>query len=297
MNVANAAASAPSGLYITSFQDLVIALLGGLAMPPNTTAGISRIDLSGHGFEEIYMSTSLPSGAAPRDSMAGKVCALVQLALNNSVEPAGSIIASTFSSLVRIDISSRTAQSLGSFTTSNMSATPVFDIALNPRGGPAAAISASTLSSLDPETRTLTVLPQSAIGGNALTFNVDGELFAMSSNKFYQIDPTTGQIIGTPLSLPFSYTSSGDLTFDNDGNLFGTVIAPNGQDALIKIDTLRNQISVIGNTGYSQVWGLYFSGGILYGATGNGTLISINRATGVGTFVAVLNIDGISGLQ
>ncbi len=300
VNVANAASSAPSQLYITSREDLVIDLMvamGYSPMFPNVGAGFSTADRLGHGFEEIYLSTSLPSGAPLQDSMAGRVCALVQAALNGSIDPAGSIIASTFSSLVRIDVASRSAQTLGSFTTSSGSAIPVYDIALNPRGGQAVAISPNALSSFDPGVRVLSLLPQSSIGGNALTFNADGELFAMSGNQFFEIDPTTGQIIGTPLTLPFSYTSSGDLTFDNDGNLFATAVASNGQDVLLKIDTLRKQILVIGNTGYSQVWGLYFSGGVLYGATSNGNLISIDRATGAGTFVAVLNVGGISGLQ
>jgi hypothetical protein len=297
VNVANAAIEAPSDLYITSFQDLVVSLLGRAAMPSNISAGFSQDDLSGHSLERIYLSTLLPVGSASQDSMAGRVSALVQTALDQSSAPAGSIIASTFSSLVRIDLITRTAQILGPFTSGKGSLSSIFDIAINPQGGSAIAIFSSSLSSFDPALRRLSVLPQSSLGGNALTFNADGELFAMSGNRFYQIDPLTGEVIGTPLDLPFSYTSSGDLTFDQDGNLYGTAIAPNGQDALIKVDTVRNQISIIGNIGYAKVWGLYFSGGILYGATSNGTLISIDRSTGSGSLVTKLNVSEISGLQ
>jgi hypothetical protein len=301
VNVANVSSFAPSNLYISAHQDKVVTHVRWLsAMPTNHDAtGACDVDPDWcHAFAKVYLSRVLPTGVTREaDSMAGGLMSRLQTALNVTPSPAGSIVGSTFTSLVRIDLETLTAQTLGSFSSTSGGLTPVYDIAINPRDGLAAAISPSALSTFDPGIRVLTRMPQSGIGGNALTFNVDGELFAMSGSSFYKISPQTGAIDGNPLSLGASYSTSGDLTFDSDGNLFGTAIGPSGRDYLITIDTLRRSVTPIGDTGYYQVWGLYFSGGVLYGATNNGALISIDRSTGQGTLVATLNIGTISGLQ
>jgi hypothetical protein len=144
--------------------------------------------------------------------------------------------------------------------------------------------------------RVLARLPQSTVGGNALAFNADGELYAMGGSSLYRVDTATGTATASPISLG-TYVSSGDLTFDSDGILFGTVIGPNNQDYLIRIDLNRSTFAVVGPTGYSELFGLCFSGGYLFGVTNNGTLITIDRATGQGQTVGSLTIGDVTGLQ
>ena len=299
VNVANATLSAPSGLTITSRQDVFMGILTslGLALPAFDDAGITSRDYWGHGFVEVYLRTDLPSGTAQANSMAGRVMGLLQRALTDTPDPEGSIIGSTSTSLFRISLTTKTAQILGTFRSASLDLTPVFDIAINPRGGTAMAISPSAVSTFDPGIRTLTRLSASNRGGNALTFNAEGELFSMSEDSVYRVDSVTG--IATPLAVTLgTYRSSGDLTFDSDGVLWGTARGTTGRDTLIKIDTLRSMLTFVGtDTGFANVWGLYFSGGILFGATTNGQLITIDRSTGRGTLSANLGIGDITGLQ
>lgn len=297
VNVANASLSAPNNLYITSRQDLVIASLISLnlAQPANVDAGFTVIDFRGHGFAQVYLRRDLPEGVSPWESMAGQLTRLIQSALQETPDPGASILASTSRSLFLISLMTNTAQFAGDFSASSFGLTPVFDIAVNPRGGNAIAISPSALSSFDPALRVLTRLPESNLGGNALTFDADGRLYAMSGNGIYRVDPDTG--FATRLMSLGEYQSSGDLTFDSDGVMFGTAIGLNGRDFLVRIDPLRFDVNVIGDTGFYNVWGLYFSGGVLYGATSSGQLISINRATGAGTQLGSLGIGDITGLQ
>ncbi len=299
VNVANASINAPSGLWVSARQDLVIFGLGAFALPAEFDAiGASTYDLWGHGFSEVYLNQTLPTGAAESASLAWKVTNLLQQALNVAQTPAGAILGSTSGGLFAITQGASTATPLGSFTFSNSPAIAIWDIAVNPKGGPAYAISANAVYTFDTASPSLVRLPQSAVGGNALAFNADGELYGMGGNKIYHFDTTSG--VATPLPLPLtlgSYTSSGDITFDSDGNMFATAYGPNGIDSLLRIDLNRSTIDVVGSTGYSSVYGLYFSGGYLYGVTTGGVLLNINRSTGAAQVVGQLPFGGITGLQ
>ena len=92
VNVANPSNRAPSSLYITSNQDLVINLLASvqslwsLTLPPmapnfSASAGALLIDFTGHGFNEVYMSQALPTGTTPAKSIAAAVIADVDAAM------------------------------------------------------------------------------------------------------------------------------------------------------------------------------------------------------------------------
>lgn len=297
VNIANASLSAPDNLYITSRQDVVIGRLIdlNLALPANTDAGFTFQDILGHGFVKVYLRSDLPEGVSPFESMAGRLTRLIQTALQDTPDPGGSILASTSGSLFLISLMTNAAQPVGNFSSTSFGLTPVFDIAINPRGGSSVAISPSALSTFDPALRRLTRMPESNLGGNALTFDADGRLYAMSGNGLYRVDPDTG--LATLLMSLGEYQSSGDLTFDSDGVMFGTARGPNGNDYLLRIDPLRFEITIVGDTGVSEIWGLYFSGGLLYGVTSNGTLLSINRVTGTADQLASLGIGDVTGLQ
>jgi hypothetical protein len=299
VNVANTTASPANGLGITTHQDLWIAALDLLVdvMDSNfDAAGSYTINLMGHNFVEIYMNRFLPIGTTEANSVAGRVMTLLQTALDLAQPPVGVFYGSTSHSLFDLDPATGTATILGPFTYASSALVPVWDIAVNPRGGLVYAISPNAISTFDPSMRVLARLPQSTVGGNALAFNADGELYAMGGSSLYRVDTATGTATASPISLG-TYVSSGDLTFDSDGILFGTVIGPNNQDYLIRIDLNRSTFAVVGPTGYSELFGLYFSGGYLFGVTNNGTLITIDRATGQGQTVGSLTIGDVTGLQ
>lgn len=92
VNVANPASRAPSNLYLTAYQDLVINLLASnmslfnltlAPMPPNFDASAAAwlSDPTGHGFSEVYLSQKLPYSTAPAYSIAAALAGKVDSAL------------------------------------------------------------------------------------------------------------------------------------------------------------------------------------------------------------------------
>lgn len=129
------------------------------------------------------------------------------------------------------------------------------------------------------------------ISPNALEFRSDGSLFAVAGNEVYQINPTTG--LATPrFALPNGDQSSGDLVFDNEGNVF--ITATNGD--LIEADSVFGDVHVVANlNGMGDVYGLIYEHGWLYGfrdsggTDGQGSLYRIDPFTGAATEVATLS--------
>lgn len=95
-NIANPAAKAATGLYVTVNQDRIILAARALAianlarqpMTANTdAAGATDIDITGHGFIEVYLNYSLPVGTSDANSVAVKVLATIQQAINYAQDP------------------------------------------------------------------------------------------------------------------------------------------------------------------------------------------------------------------
>jgi len=78
--------------------------------------------------------------------------------------------------------------------------------------------------------------------------------------------------------------SSGDMAFGPDGTLYATV-HKGRWNYLATIDVDTGQATVLGDIGYSAVYGLVFLDGKLYGTTADQNLIEINQTTGQGTHV------------
>jgi len=92
VNIANPAARAPSSLYLTASQDRVINLLAtsqavlGMTFTPmtpnyNASAAALQTDPWGHGFVEVYLSQTLPTGTTPVNSIASAVIGKVDTAM------------------------------------------------------------------------------------------------------------------------------------------------------------------------------------------------------------------------
>lgn len=116
-----------------------------------------------------------------------------------------------------------------------------------------------------------------------------------------------------------AYVSAGDLAFDDQGKLYGTVCknscTTNPASFLLRINPKTGAATEIGAIGFDEVYGMVFfpgkvlaaGGGLINGPTlfavadgeaGNTPkLITINRNTGAGTLVTALaTTDGMGGL-
>jgi hypothetical protein len=99
----------------------------------------------------------------------------------------------------------------------------------------------------------------------------------------FRIDATTGAatLIG---SLGPNLHSSGDLVSVAS---YGTLVTLKGpaSDRLAKLDPKTGAATVIGDTGFSKIWGLGFWGNRVFGFTETGQFILIDPRTGAGTLV------------
>jgi len=141
---------------------------------------------------------------------------------------------------------------------------------------------------------------------NGLTFSPAGELFAAGSKYpiphsntgfLFKIDPDTG-IAEEILELTGAggdYSSSGDLAFDSDGNLYLTTVSGD----LLRIPPEQNSFDVVGDTGEDYLYGLTFGPApLLYGFTWAEDVYRIDPATGDATWVAQFDhewLDNVNG--
>ena len=127
---------------------------------------------------------------------------------------------------------------------------------------------------------------------NALAFDASGNLYsATDTGDFVFINISTGRasVIGT---FGNGYESSGDLAFGPDGSLFGTVKVPGRTtDVLISVNPSTGKATEIGETGYRDVFGLFFVEDQLYGVTAENLLITIDTQTGNASLVRQLSFS------
>ena len=101
----------------------------------------------------------------------------------------------------------------------------------------------------------------------------------------YQIDPTTGAqtYLG---SYGGGLGSSGDIVSVRGFGTVATVTSlSSANDQLARIDTGTWNATVIGDTGFDEIWGLGFWGDKVYGFTDTNKFLLIDVNTGAGTEV------------
>lgn len=182
----------------------------------------------------------------------------------------------------------------------NMEGTILMDIAT--LGNDTFAVAEpNNLYRIDPSTSTYTFVSH-LVSTNKTTINSlgltsSGMLYAAGSKgHFYSIDTQTGK--ATLITRIPRFSSSGDLAYDPISNrFFATSRNLNASDSLYSIG-LEGDAQLIGDIGFSNVWGLLREGGSLYGYTPK-QQIKINLKTGAGTLDKTVplnrNIIGISG--
>jgi Bacterial pre-peptidase C-terminal domain len=145
----------------------------------------------------------------------------------------------------------------------------------------------NNLYKIDSNTSTYTLLGNLvSIASTTITslgYASSGTLYAAASGgEFYSVDTATAKV-NLIAKIP-GFAASGDLTFDAaSGRFFATSQdrVNGGPDSLYSIG-LAGDATLIGNVGFSQIWGLAFENGALYGFTPR-EQIKINLTTGAGT--------------
>jgi hypothetical protein len=169
----------------------------------------------------------------------------------------------------------------------------ITDIAVD-KSGRMLGITFTELLEIDANTAVSKVLAPLLADGqlNGLSWirtNDGNEILAATSNDglVLRIDPATGKAM--PLgNLGGGLRSSGDIVSVAS---YGTLITlrgdgrGDGSDLLATIDPMTGNATVIGPTGFKQVWGVGFWGNRVFGFTQTGQFILIDPKTGAGKLI------------
>jgi hypothetical protein len=144
---------------------------------------------------------------------------------------------------------------------------------------------ASSFYSVNPSNGVLSRIGSTGVSDvNALAFSPSGTLYGAVGNQLFTINTASGaaSVVGSG-----SYNAFGDLAFSSSGALYLTSAAGTGSPAsLYSVNASNGMGSVIGPIGFSDVYGLVFVDGVLYGFDIGGDILNINTTTGAGTRIA-----------
>jgi len=175
----------------------------------------------------------------------------------------------------------------------------VTDIAVTP-DGTLYAITETALYTVNPSSCAATkvsTLSQAGTRWVGLTFTAGNTLLAADgSGNVATIDTSTGTI--TPSgSFGGGLVCSGDIVAINDANqtVYASANGTSGNDKLVTLNPTTGAASVVGNIGYSSVFGLGFWAGKLYGFTHSGQILSIDPSSGAATVIGTESTIKFSG--
>ena len=162
------------------------------------------------------------------------------------------------------------------------------DIAFD-QSGNLYGISFNSLYSINSSTAAISLIGNHSLGNtgtkNSLVFDAAGTLYAANS-ALYTLNTLSGAstLVGNG---GYSYNSSGDLAFVNN-NLY--LSSSSSTDKLVNINAGTGVGTLVGDIGYSAVYGLATDNNVdLYGLSGFDVL-GINTSTGAGS--ALVNYSG-----
>ena len=203
------------------------------------------------------------------------------------------VYAHTSTELYKVDPDTLAITKVGNFQWSNGS-DQMTDIAID-KTGRMIGVSYTSVYQVDATTAVATRLSTGLSGTfNGLSF-VPAEMVGQTGDDVlvgthnangtvFRIDPATGQ--ATTIGNMGNYSSSGDLVAVKD---FGTVLtADNGisADRLVRLAPSSFAATPIGTSiGFSEIWGVAFWKGKIFGFTNGGEFVTIDPNTGVGTMV------------
>jgi hypothetical protein len=193
----------------------------------------------------------------------------------------------SYSTLYRTEVSATgTDTAIGSIQLANGSPISVTDIAVTPSGS-AFVCSFSSLYSLNLTTAVATPIGLGTLTNvNALCSDPTGNLFgADTAGAYYSISKTDGTAkqLGTLAFYSSNYSSSGDMTFDQFGQLWvAGHNAANTGNYLILLDPTRQVADPVTPTP-AAIYGLTFLDGVFYCLSGadNGLYASNSESGGM----------------
>lgn len=205
------------------------------------------------------------------------------------------VYAHSATELYSVDPTNLQVTLIGAFKWPGGIADQMTDIALD-RDGKMTGISFDTVYSVDTKTAACTFLAnlQTPLGGGSFTglsyiavpqADVKEALMAAAGDgSVYEINPTTGQSKSVG-NYGGGLGSSGDLV-SVQGATYATVKKTlSTNDWLASVNTLTGQATLIGDTGFANVWGLGYWKDKVYGFTEDQKFIIIDPKTGKGNQV------------
>lgn len=175
--------------------------------------------------------------------------------------------------------------STGTFTPLNKNGITFFDIALSNSGDLFGVTGGTTgaLYSIDKNTGSSSKIGNLGVFLNALDFSNENVLYGAGDDSFYTIDPSSGAA-SLVAKIP-NFISSGDIAFDAVNNqFFATSLSVDGRSDTLFSIALDGTATEIGSIGFSDIYGLLFENGTLFGYTGDQQQITIDPTTGAGSF-------------
>jgi hypothetical protein len=118
---------------------------------------------------------------------------------------------------------------------------------------------------------------------NGFCIDSSNNVYATVGNGIYSIDTSSGYVslIG---NIGGGFESSGDCVVDKVDGIYMTSPASGGDD-LVRIDSNTGVGTLVGNTGVPGIYGLTSAWGYMFGFTGNGSLIRIDKTNGAATLL------------
>jgi hypothetical protein len=205
------------------------------------------------------------------------------------------VYAHTASTLFQVNPDMYTVTEVGDFQWS-AGADQMTDIAIDKTGtiigvsftavyqvNPATAVATQLSASLNGMFNGLSFVPAAAIGQTGDDVLVGTRA---SDGMVFRIDPTTGATTAIG-NMGASYESSGDLVAVAGFGTVQTVPGTGGGDVLVTLaaDTFAASPAP-SPTGFTDIWGVAFWKGQVFGFTDTGQFLTIDPQTGVGTLIS-----------
>jgi len=113
---------------------------------------------------------------------------------------------------------------------------------------------------------------------NSFCIHSSNQIYATVGNQVYTIDTNQGSatLLG---NLGGNFHSSGDCVVDKIDGIYMTSTGSPG-DNFVRINPETGEGTLVGNTGISGIYGLTSAWGYMFGFTGNGSLVEIDKTTG-----------------
>ena len=206
------------------------------------------------------------------------------------------VYAHTYSDLYRLDPETSAIVKVASFGWPLGGTDMMTDLAID-KNGNMTGVSFKAIYAVDPDTAGCTLLSHftgSFINGLSY-LPIDGDAEALvgtaTNGDLFRIDPATGSTFKFG-NFGGGLASSGDIMFVSGLGTYATVkVSGVATDSLARIDPMTGGATLVGDTGFSNLWGLGFWKDKLYGFTSDGKTLSISPMTGA---AQLLHTDTVS---